>query len=91
MILFHRIHVEVGESGAAHLRVADVGAVHGEGCFHAALPVDGELRGEIGRAVGVGHGARGQQQKRAEVALVERQLADRLAGKLLAPGGGSGR
>ena len=38
-----RVHIEVGEGGAAHLRIADVGAVHGEGGFHAALAVDGEL------------------------------------------------
>ena len=82
------IDVEVGEGGTAHLGIADVGAVHGEGGFHAALAVDGELRGEVGGAVGVGHGAGGQQQQRAEVALVERQLADGLAGKLLAASGG---
>ena len=83
-----RIHVEVGEGGAAHLGIADVGAVHGKGGFNAALAVDGELRGEVGGAVGVGHGAGGQQQQRAEVALVEGQFADGLAGKLFAAGRG---
>ena len=72
---------------AAHLGIADVGAVHGEGGFDAALAVDGELLREVGGAVGVGHGAGGEQQQLAEVALVERQLADGLAGELLAAGG----
>ena len=85
--LLDRVHVEVGEGGAAHLGVADVGAVHGEGGLNAALAVDGELLREVGGAVGVGHGAGGQQEQLAEVALVERQLADGLAGELLAAGG----
>ena len=38
-MLFHRIHVEVGESGAAHLRIADVGAVHGEGASTPRCPL----------------------------------------------------
>ena len=63
------------------LGVADIGAVHGEGRFHTALPVDGELGREVGSAVAVGHGTRGQEQELAEVALVERQFADCLAGK----------
>ena len=83
---FDRVHVEVGKGGPAHLRVADVRAVHGKGRLNAALPVDGELLREIGCAVGIGHGAGGQQQQGAEVALVERQFADRLAGKFLAAG-----
>ena len=48
---------------AAHLGIADVGAVHGKGGLNAALAVDGELLREVGGAVGVGHGARGQQQQ----------------------------
>ena len=44
--------------------IADVGAVHGEGSLDAALAVDGELLGEVGGAVGVGHGAGGEQQQR---------------------------
>ena len=86
--LFHRIHVEVAECGTAHLGVADVGAIHAEGSFNAALAIDGKLGCEVGGAVGVGHGAGGQQQQLAEVALVQRQFAHRLAGELLAAGGG---
>ena len=85
----HRIDIEIGECGAAHLRIADIGAVHGEGRFHPALSVDGKLGGEVGRAVGVGHGAGSQQQQLAEVALVQREFAHRLAGKRLAAGAGS--
>ena len=83
---FDRIDVEVREGRTAHLGIADVGAVHGKGSFNAALPVDGELCGEVGGAVGVGHGSGGQQQQRTEVALVQRQFADGLAGKLFAAG-----
>ena len=42
--------------------VDDVGPVHGEGRFDAALAVDGKLLGEVGGPIGVGHGAGGQQQ-----------------------------
>ena len=84
---FDGIHVEVGEGGAAHLRIGDVGAVHCKGSLDATLAVDGELLGEVGGAVGVGHGAGGQEQKGGEVALVERELTDGLAGELLTAGG----
>ena len=57
--LLDRVHIEVGEGGSAHLRIADVGAIHGERRFHAALPVDGELLGKVGGSVGVRHGAGG--------------------------------
>ena len=83
-----RIHVEVGEGGPAHFRVAGVGAIHGEGRLNAALAVDGELRGEVGCAVDVGHGSGGQQQQGAEVAFVKGQLTHRLARQLLTAGGG---
>ena len=82
----HRVHVEVTEGGAAHLRIADVGAVHGKGRLNAALAVDGELLSKVGGAVDVSHGAGGQQQKRAEIALVQRQFAHRLARQLFAAG-----
>jgi len=39
----------------------DVGAVHGERGLNAALAVDGKLLGEVGGAVGVRHGAGGEQ------------------------------
>jgi len=81
------IHVEVGEGGAAHFGVGDVGRVHGEGGFDAALAVDGELGGEVGCAVGVGHGSGGEEQEGAEVALVEGERADGLAGEFLSTGG----
>ena len=85
--LLDGVDVEVGEGRAAHLGIAGVGAVHGEGGLDAALAVDGELLGEVGGAVGVGHGAGGEQQELAEVALVQRDGADGLAGELLASGG----
>jgi len=44
----HGIYIEVVECGAARLWIADVSAIHGEGGFHSALAVDGELRGEVG-------------------------------------------
>ncbi len=69
---------------AAHLGIADVCAVHGERGLNAALAVDGKLLGEVGGAVGVGHGAGGQQKKGAEIAPVQGQLAYRLAGKRFA-------
>ena len=43
---------------------------------------------EIGRTVGVGHGAGSQQQQRAEVALIQRQFAHRLARQLFSAGRG---
>ena len=64
------IDVEIGEGGAAEFRVGGVGAVDGEDGGDAALAVDGELLGEIGGAVGVGHGAGGEQKQFAEVALI---------------------
>ena len=85
--LFDRVHVEIGEGRAAHLRIADVGSIHREDRFDAALSVDGKLLRKVGRAVGIGHRARGEQQKRAEITLVERQLAHGLAGKLFASRG----
>ena len=69
----NRVHVEIGKRGAAQLRVRGVRAVDGEDRSDAALPVHRELLSEICRAVGVRHGARGQQQQFAEVALVQRQ------------------
>ena len=85
--LFHRVDIEVGEGCAAHLRVAGIRAIRGEDRFHAALAVDSELLREVGGAVGVGHRARGQQQQLAEIALVQRQRTDRMAGKLFSAGG----
>ena len=69
------VDVEVGEGGAAHLGVADLCAVEGEGGFDAALAVDGELRGEVG-AVRVCAGADVEQEKGGEVTLVEGDFAD---------------
>ena len=50
----------------------------------AALAIHRELLSEICRAVGVGHGAGGQQQQLAEVALVQRQARDFFARKMFA-------
>ncbi len=80
--LLHGIDVEVTEGRSTHLRVADVSAIHGKGRFDASLAVDGKLLGEVGGSVGIRHGARRQQQQLAEVALVEWELADRLAREL---------
>jgi hypothetical protein len=68
--LLQRVHVKVAERGATHFRVADVGSVHGKRGFDTALAIDGELLGEVGRSIGVGHGAGRQQQQLAEVPLV---------------------
>ena len=84
--LLDRIHVEVGESRSTHFGIGAVGAVHGEHGRGAALPVDRELSGKIGRAVGVGHGAGRQQQQLAEVALVQGHGRDGFGRQLLAPG-----
>ena len=70
MISSNGVDVEVGEGGASHFGVAGVGVVHREGGLDAALAVDGKLLGEVGGAVGVGHGAGGEKQQLAEVALV---------------------
>ena len=82
--LLDRIDVEIRERAAAHLRIADVRAVHGEYRLHATLPIDRELLCEVGRPVCVGHRAGRQEQQRAEVAPVQRQGTHRLARQLLA-------
>jgi hypothetical protein len=51
----------------------------------AALTIHRELLREVGGAVGVGHGARRQQQQLAEVASVQRQARYFFGGKMLAP------
>ncbi len=51
-----------------------------------ALAVHGKLLGEIGGAIGVGHGAGGKQKELTEVAFVERQIGHRLAGQDLPAG-----
>src|SRR6185312_13502894 len=60
--LLHRIHIEIRKRRPTHLRIADVRAIHGKCCFHAALSINGELLGEICRPIGVGHGARCKQK-----------------------------
>ncbi len=67
------IYVEIGEGGAADFGIADIGAIHGEDGLSATLAVDGELLGEVSGAIGVGHGAGGEQEKLAKIALVEGQ------------------
>src|SRR6185437_2089624 len=84
--LLNGIDVEIGEGAAAHFGIADVGSVHGEDRLDTALAVDGELLGEVGGAVDVGHGSGGEEQEGAEVAPVERQLAYGLAGEFFASG-----
>ena len=74
--LFHGIDIEVGERSAAHFGVARIRAIHGKYSRRAALAVNGELLGEIRGAVGIGHGAGGEQQQLAEIALVERQFGN---------------
>src|SRR5271165_2421467 len=66
------VHVEIGKGCAAEFRVGGIRVVHGEDGGDAALSVDGELLSEIGRAVGVGHGAGGEEEELAEVPGVER-------------------
>ena len=69
--LLDRIHIEVGKRGAAHLRIADVSAVHCEDRLHAALPVDRELLGKVGCSVCIRHCSRRKQQQLAEVSFVQ--------------------
>ena len=62
--------------------------------FNAALAIDGKLGGEVSGSIDVGHGAGGEEEKLAEVALVQRKRADSFAGELFAAGGcglGGGR
>jgi hypothetical protein len=80
MDFFHRVDVEVRESGAAHFGVGRIGAIHGEYGGGASLAVHGELLGKVRGAVGIGHGAGGEEQKLAEIALVEGQFGDGFAG-----------
>ncbi len=82
-----RVDIEVAEGGAAHFGVADIGSVHGEGGFDAALAVDGELLGEVGGSIGIGHGSGRQQQQLAEVTLVQGKPAHGVAGERNAAGG----
>ncbi len=81
------VDVEVGEGGAAHFGVGGVDAVHGEDGGGAALAVDGELLREVGGAVGVGHGAGGEQEQFAEVARVQGQAGDLGSGEAFAAAG----
>ena len=71
----------------AHLRIADVCAVHGEGRFDSTLTVDSELLGEVGGAVGIRHGAGREEKQLAEISFVQRQFADDRTGELFASGG----
>ncbi len=87
MHFLNGIDVEIGKCRAAHFRVGGIDAVHGKDRSRAALAVDRELLGKIRRAVGVGHGAGGQQQQFAEVARIERQARNFRAGKMLAAAG----
>ena len=72
----NRIDIEIGKRRAALFRIARVCAIRGENGGYAALPVDRKLLGEIGGAIGVGHGACGEQQQLAEIALVQREVRD---------------
>jgi hypothetical protein len=81
------IHVEVGKSSAAEFGIAGTGAISGEDSSDAALAVDGKLLGEVGGTVGVGHGAGGEEKKFAEVALVQREIRNLLAGEAQTAGG----
>ena len=67
--------------------IGGVETVQGEHGGGAALSVDRELLGEVGGAVGVGHGAGGQQQQLAEVARVQGKTRNFSAGKPLAAAG----
>ena len=87
----HRIHIEVGECGAAHLGIARIGAIHGEYRRGPALSIDRELLRKIRSAVGVGHGARGEEQQLAEIALVQGQLRNGFARQFFSAGALTGR
>ena len=77
------VHVEVGEGGASDFRIGGVESIQGEYGGGAALAIDGKLLGEVGGAVGVGHGACGEQEQLAEVARIQRQAGNLSAGKAL--------
>src|SRR6185369_7222626 len=77
------IHVEIGKSGASKLRIGGVEPVEGKDGGGPALSIHRELRGKVGGAVGVGHGAGRQQQQLAEVARVQRQAGNLATGKML--------
>ena len=64
-----------------HLRVARVGAIHGEDCLDATLSVDGKLLGEVCLSIGVGHRSSREQQQLAEVAFVQWNCANGLTGE----------
>ena len=85
------VHIEVGESGATKFRVAGIRAIGGEDGSDAALAVDGELLGEVGGTVGVGHGASSEEKQLAEVALVKREARNLFAGEAESAGGFGGR
>ena len=59
----------------------------GEYSGGAALAIDGKLLGEVGGAVGVGHGACREQEQLAEVARIQRQAGNLSTGKVLTPTG----
>jgi hypothetical protein len=54
----------------SHLRIAGVCAVHGEYRFNAALPIDGELLGEVCLTVRIGHSPGSKQEQLAKVTLI---------------------
>ena len=81
--LFHGIHIEIRERSSAHFGIARIRAIHGEDRRGTALAVDRELLSEIGSTVGIGHGAGGEQQQRAEVALVQGQIGHGFARQFL--------
>src|SRR6266436_532161 len=81
------VDVEVGKGSAAELGVGGVRSIDGEDGGGATLAIDGELLREIGRAVGVCHGAGGEEKKPAEVAFVEGQAGHFSGGETLAAAG----
>src|SRR5882672_11541063 len=64
-----------------------VSSIDGKDGGGATLAVDGELLREIGGAVGVRHGAGGEEKEPAEVAFVEGQAGHFSGGETLAATG----
>src|SRR6266850_3248044 len=81
------VDVEVGKGSAAKLGVRGVRSIDGKDGGGATLAVDGELLREIGSAVGVRHGAGGEEKKPAEVAFIEGQTGHFSGGETLAATG----
>src|SRR6266403_741396 len=81
------VDVEIGKGSAAELGVGGVCSIDGKDGGGTTLAINGELLREIGGAVGVRHGAGGEEKESAEVAFVEGQAGYFSGGQTLAATG----